>query len=133
MKRILITLLMLVTAFSYAQSTGVVGGKILDAELFNEPLAMATVSLQKTDWSTQTNFNGNFEILDVAPGSYILEIRFLGYESTTLPIEVSADKKAEVYQSIKAKALPLQLISESTEKEIVGELTSDPSNFKLHK
>ena len=124
---------MMVASFSYAQTTGVVGGKILDGELYDEPLLMATVSLQNTDWTAQTNFNGNFEIAGVTPGAYVLEIRFLGYESTTVPIEVKADEKMEIYQSVKAKALPLQLISESTDKEIVGELTSDPSNFNLQK
>ena len=105
----------------------------MDGELYDEPLLMATVSLQNTDLTTQTNFNGNFEITDVTPGSYILEIRFLGYESTTLPIEVKADEKIEIYQSVKAKALPLQLISESTDNKIVGELTSESSNSKIQK
>lgn len=133
MKRILFGLLVMLTTISYAQAVGVVSGKILDGELYDEPLLMATVSLQDTDLAAQTNFNGNFEITNVTPGSYILEIRFLGYESTTMPIEVKADEKIEIYQSVKAKALPLQLVSESTDKEVIGELTSNPSTFKLQK
>lgn len=135
MKRILFGLLLVLgyVSSSLAQGTGEVGGKILDGEFYNEPLLMANVSLQNTDWSTQTNFNGNFEITDVAPGSYILEIQFLGYESTELAIEVKADKKVEIHQSINAKSLPLILVSESTDKEIVGLTPSYTSNLKLNK
>ena len=120
-------------ASSVAQATGEVGGKILDGELYNEPLLMAHVSIKNTDWSTQTNFNGNFEITGVNPGSYILEIQFLGYESVELPIEVKADQKIEIQQSIKAKALPLILITESSDKEIVGLAPSYPNHLKLDK
>ncbi|MGB3150858.1 MAG: carboxypeptidase-like regulatory domain-containing protein [Maribacter sp.] len=120
MRKALSFLLLLLVSFSYAQRNGAVGGKILDGEMFNEPLPMATVGLKNTDWSTQTNFNGNFEMTDVAPGKYVLEIRFLGYDDITMPVEIKADEKTEIYQSIKANSLPAMPISETTENEVAA-------------
>ncbi len=135
MKRILFGLLLVLSyvSASFGQVTGEVGGKILDGELYNEPLLMAHVSIKNTDWSTQTNFNGNFEITGVTPGSYVLEIQFLGYESEKLPIEVKADEKIEIFESLKAKSLPLIMVSESTDEEIVGIAPFYPNNIKLDK
>lgn len=120
MRKALSFLLLLLVSFSYAQRNGAVGGKILDGEMFNEPLLMATVGLKNTDWSTQTNFNGNFEMTDVAPGKYVLEIRFLGYDDITMPVEIKADEKTEIYQSIKANSHPAMPISETTENEVAA-------------
>ena len=90
-----------------AQDNGVVSGKILDAERYNEPLLMASISLNDTDWSTQTNFNGNFEITDVTPGKYILRIGFLGYEDVFLPIVIDQDNTTHINHSLKAKTITL--------------------------
>jgi iron complex outermembrane receptor protein len=90
-----------------AQDNGVVSGKILDAERYNEPLLMASISLNDTDWSTQTNFNGNFEITDVTPGKYILRIGFLGYEDVFLPIVIDQDNTTYINHSLKAKTITL--------------------------
>ncbi|KAA2219075.1 carboxypeptidase-like regulatory domain-containing protein [Maribacter flavus] len=112
----------LFTTLMYAQVTGSVRGKILDSEMFNEPLLMASVSLKNTDWSDQTNFNGNFEITDVAPGEYIMEINFLGYESLEVPIKIKEDEQLEILESLKAKTLTIPVMAETSEK-----MTSDQS------
>ncbi|TLF46297.1 carboxypeptidase-like regulatory domain-containing protein [Maribacter aurantiacus] len=112
----------LFTTLMYAQATGSVRGKILDSEMFNEPLLMASVSLKNTDWSDQTNFNGNFEITDVAPGEYIMEINFLGYESLEVPIKIKEDEQLEILESLKAKTLTIPVMAETSEK-----MTSDQS------
>ncbi|MDC6403997.1 MULTISPECIES: carboxypeptidase-like regulatory domain-containing protein [Maribacter] len=112
----------LFTTLMYAQVTGSVRGKILDSEMFNEPLLMASVSLKNTDWSDQTNFNGNFEITDVAPGEYIMEINFLGYEPLEVPIKIKEDEQLVIQESLKAKTLTIPVMAETSEK-----MTSDQS------
>jgi len=72
MKHILFILSFTVFSIGSAQTSGVLSGKILDAELYNEPLLMASLTLKNTSWKAQTNFNGNFEITAVAPGKYTL-------------------------------------------------------------
>lgn len=122
MRVLFIVIAGLFTTLMYAQATGSVRGKILDSEMFNEPLLMATVSLKNTDWSDQTNFNGNFEITEVAPGDYMLEISFLGYESLEVPIEIKEDQQLEILESLKAKTLAMPIIADTSEK-----MTSDRS------
>lgn len=95
----------MLASYSYTQTTGSVDGKILDGELYNEPLLMATVSLQNTDLSVQSNFNGNFEITDIAPGSYTLLVRFLGYEDLVLPVSIKEGESTYIQCSLKAKTL----------------------------
>lgn len=133
MKRVLFGILLLLASFSYAQTTGAIGGKVLDGEMFNEPLLMATVGLKNTDWSAQTNFNGNFEITEVTPGSYILEIRFLGYEKMELPIEIVANEKVEIQQAINAHTTPVFSVTETTDKEIASLSAMAPELQKIRK
>jgi len=90
-----------------AQEKGAIGGKILDAELYNEPLLMASITLEGTAWSAQTNFNGNFEITDVVPGEYVMKISFLGYEDVFLPIVIDKDNTTHINHSLKAKTVTL--------------------------
>ena len=130
MKRILFGLLVMITSHTYAQNTGTVRGKILDGELYNEPLLMATVKLKNTDWSTQTNFSGNFEITEVTPGSYLLDIRFVGYENTTLSVEVKPNETIEIIKSVKAKSLPINSVTELAKKEIAGNVSSYPNAMR---
>ncbi|WP_047246704.1 carboxypeptidase-like regulatory domain-containing protein [Maribacter thermophilus] len=105
MKQLLIAIVSLISSLTYAQSTGSINGKVLDAEMYNEPLLMATVSLKNTDWSTYTNFNGNFEITDVAPGEYTLLVHFLGYEEVELPVTISYDDTTYIQCSLHAKTM----------------------------
>lgn len=106
--RYIVVLFIILLAFSLqAQDKGVVSGKILDAERYNEPLLMASISLKDTDWSTRTNFNGNFEITDVKPGKYMMQIRFLGYEDVFLPIVIDKDNTTHINHSLKAKTVTL--------------------------
>lgn len=90
-----------------AQDKGSVSGKVLDTEMYNEPLLMASISLKGTTWSAQTNFNGNFEITDVTPGKYLLQISFLGYTDVQLPIVVTKGNATYINQSLKAKTIHL--------------------------
>ncbi|MFX0555856.1 carboxypeptidase-like regulatory domain-containing protein [Maribacter sp. CXY002] len=105
MKKLIFTILTFVSAFSFSQSTGTISGKVLDAELFNEPLLMASVELKNTERSTITNFNGNFEITAIAPGSYKILITFLGYEPIEKEVEIVADENTYIQESLSAKSL----------------------------
>ncbi len=95
-----------------AQDKGIVSGKILDAELYNEPLLMASVALKGTPWRTQTNFNGNFEITDIDSGAYIMKISFLGYEDVEVPIIVENNSAVFVQHSLDAKTMILKDVAD---------------------
>lgn len=116
MRILFLALAVLFSTIALSQSTGSVRGKILDKEMFNEPLLMAQVALKNTDWSDQTNFNGNFEINDIEPGLYTLTVVFLGYEKLELPIEIREDQQVEIIESLRAKTLRLPVMTENSEK-----------------
>ena len=80
--KILLTLfLIFVNVISFAQSvSGIVRNEA------GEPLALATVSALGSNFSTTTNFNGQYK-LSLTPGKYTLQFRFLGYEELDKEVE----------------------------------------------
>ena len=61
----------------YAQS-GKIKGTILDAET-SDPLIGATINIKGTLKGQAADLDGNYLLLNVAPGTYILEVRYIGY------------------------------------------------------
>lgn len=103
MKQVFFIFTLMICSFSFGQETSSIQGNILDGELFNEPLLMATVSIKNTSLSTHTNFRGNFEFQNLTPGTYNLIVQFLGYETIELPIVVSIGETRNIQASLKAK------------------------------
>ena len=70
-------LLILVNGLLYAQS-GYIRGTVL-SEL-SEPLPGANVSIKETGTGAMTDMEGKFSIDGLYPGSYTLNISFIGYK-----------------------------------------------------
>ena len=66
----------------FAQS-GKITGQIIDSET-GEPLFGATVGIQGTTTGAITDFDGKYLILNVAPGTYTLEARYIGYATVVV-------------------------------------------------
>lgn len=107
MKKVLFLLTILIYSVSFGQDNSSIQGNILDGELFNEPLLMATVSIENTSLSTHTNFHGKFEFDNLAPGAYNIIVEFLGYETIKLPVNIAFGETTNVQASLQAKALSL--------------------------
>jgi len=73
------------TCFTFAQSTKVITGKLLDAQT-KEPLIGATVNIKGTTKATSVGLDGGFKINVPADGSTTLVLSYIGYISK----EVSA-------------------------------------------
>lgn len=82
-----------------------VRGTITDLEIHNEPLFFANVVLKDSAVKVQTNFHGNFEIVDVAPGKYTLIISYLGYEPLEIPVEVKGREVVVVNRGMRALSM----------------------------
>ncbi len=80
-KSITLLVLVLVTTYSSAQVTVNFYGSVKDD--LGEPIGGASVFLEGTELGAQTDFDGNYEIKGVAPGSYNLIASYLGYGSQT--------------------------------------------------
>ena len=90
----------------YAQEVSI-RGTVVDE--FGYPLAGAEVILVDTPLGTQTDIDGIYIISGVAPGSYNLSVRFLGYESQTLfNIIVKSKGNPEYNFSLSPKAEALE-------------------------
>ncbi|MGB1319115.1 MAG: TonB-dependent receptor, partial [Flavobacteriales bacterium] len=76
--------------------TGVVSGRISDA-ISNEPVPFANVVIQGTTNGASSDLDGNYEILNLVPGLYNVEVSFLGYKSAVeYEIQVFNNKPAQV-------------------------------------
>ncbi|APQ17533.1 carboxypeptidase-like regulatory domain-containing protein [Maribacter hydrothermalis] len=113
MKHLFYFFTFLICSVTFGQDKSAVQGNILDGELLNEPMLMATVSIENTDKITRTNFRGNFEFDNLSPGEYNLVVQFLGYETIELPIIVVVGKTTKIQAILKAKTLNLSSLTVS--------------------
>ena len=93
-----------------AQNEGIIQGRIIDLEFNNEPVLHANVQVKDTDISTQTNFNGNFEITNIETGAYVLEVSFAGYDTVEIPVKVVANHSTRIDQGLIAKSIDLSAL-----------------------
>ena len=76
--KVLFTLALIFCHFAgSAQQKGVLRGRALEKGT-NEPLPNAAVSIVGTFYQTLTDFDGNFEIGDIKPGTYSVKFQFIG-------------------------------------------------------
>jgi hypothetical protein len=134
MRNLFLLFLLLVSGSAFAQEYGILSGNVTDLSMYNEPLPFAEVSLKHTERATRTNFNGNFEFTDLAPGSYTLVVGFLGYEPMEMPVEVKANGVTMISQGLEAKTIAFDgattVSSVLPNADDAGELFADKSPRK---
>ncbi|GAB4176980.1 MAG: TonB-dependent receptor [Calditrichia bacterium] len=96
----------MVNALFGQSANGIIKGKVVDA-MVQEPLIGANIVVIGTNLGASTDENGEFTITNLEPGSYQLEISYIGYISLNkTDIMVAANKP--VYLSIALKPNPIQ-------------------------
>ncbi|MEP6647015.1 MAG: TonB-dependent receptor [Saprospiraceae bacterium] len=99
----------LMSCFLFAQKNGIISGKIID-KVNGETLIGATIQLDSSTIGTVTDIEGNFK-LSVAPGSYLVNILYFGYETGKVSVEVKPNEVVNLeYAMGEAKALDLKEI-----------------------
>lgn len=83
-------LLLLFCPAALAQSTGAIGGRVIDD--IGDPLPGANVVLQGTQLGAATDIDGNFVITEIPPGEYEVAASFVGYAVHTEAVRVSAEQ-----------------------------------------
>lgn len=76
-KNYLLVLLFLVTVLGYAQKA-IISGKVLDAD-DQLPLPGAMIVIVGNNKYTTSDYNGHFELLNVASGTYQVQLNYIGY------------------------------------------------------
>ncbi len=93
MKQVFCLLLMQLTtmlAWGQYELKGIVSGR-------GEPLAGANVVIQNTYYGQSTGPHGNFRFTDLPPGKYGVTISFIGYEKTTIQVDLDRNRELEVH------------------------------------
>ncbi len=83
LKKILLTILFLSLPTLVLAQSGKVTGTLTDADS-GEPLIGATVGIKGTTKGAITDIDGKYLMLNVAPGVYILEARYIGYATAVV-------------------------------------------------
>jgi outer membrane receptor protein involved in Fe transport len=84
MKKILPTLLMALLAGAASQAQTALAGRVVDDES-GEPILFGDVILYRNDvllTGTQTDETGNYSFSNIDPGTYDVEVRYVGYQPT---------------------------------------------------
>ena len=84
---------------------GIIRGTIQDQQS-NERLSGATVSIDDSSYGTAANLQGNFT-LNLPASTYDLTIRYLGYNDTTVQVEVRAGETTNVDIDLRSSATEL--------------------------
>lgn len=89
----MLALLIGMSSWAFAQGTGEIWGKVIDAQTgLTIPGANVVIKTGNTMIGTQTDVDGNFKLKGLAPGTYNIEFSFVGYTSGELQkISVFAD------------------------------------------
>lgn len=103
----LITLLALISfpIFLFSGTTGKIAGNVID-QSNGEPLIGCNVWIEGTDQGAATDWEGNFYILNVPPGSYTLRANMIGFSAVRMTnIEVSIDLTTSADFSLPTEAI----------------------------
>ena len=90
MKKIIITITLLLSIITVQSQNGILKGKVVSEQ--NKPLSNVTISLAETTKGTYTSNLGEFEINGLAPGSYELNVSYLGYQNKTIQLKLGTNE-----------------------------------------
>lgn len=106
MKQLLFVLTSIIASLTYAQ-TGSVKGTLTDKQMNNEPLPFANVIIKDSSRGTTSDFDGLYTIDDLAPGTYVVEFSFVGYQTIEKTIAISANQIVTLDLSLSPSAAAL--------------------------
>ena len=110
---ILFSLLILVSTAS-AQD-GILRGFVYDSET-QEPVIYANIALEGTAYGGSTDVNGYFSLTQVPPGKYNLVVSYLGYETYTESVDVTATSMKAIKIFINKSSIDLEQVNISAER-----------------
>ena len=109
-----------------AGTTGKITGKAADAKT-GEPLIGVNIILENQSIGAATDINGEYFILNVPPGEYILIASMIGYQSVRVTnVQVITDKTTNINITLEEKTVTLneEVVVTATRPLIKKDLTS---------
>ncbi|NCS81712.1 MAG: TonB-dependent receptor [Ignavibacteria bacterium] len=102
-----------------AQSVGKITGRIID-EARNESLPGVSILIKGTTLGAATDFDGVYTILNIKPGTYTLEVSYVGYATQVIQqVEVQFDKTTTIDVKLTEAVLTGEEVIVIAEKPIV--------------
>ena len=95
MKKLIVSMLLLISLAGWAQATGSVSGTVQDSES-GDAIANAIVKVKGSDVKYVTKNDGTFKIDKLAPGKRILEISAGNYQVLYVPVIIVKGKNTDV-------------------------------------
>jgi len=95
---------------------GTIRGFIYD-KATGEPVLFTTVFLKGTNFGVATDVNGYYSLTNIPPGSYLICVTTLGYDSTAQNIDVVKDKVVSKQIYLNKSTVNLKEIDISAEQE----------------
>jgi outer membrane receptor protein involved in Fe transport len=116
LKFLLFTLFICVIGFS--QNKGTITGVLLDKDSNNQSLPFANVVIKGTKIGANTDIDGKYSI-SIAPGNYIVQFSFVGYENAEVPVTVVANQTVTANSSLGSGSYKLDdvVVKTSTGRE----------------
>lgn len=106
----------------YAQ-TGTIKGNVKDNKT-NDYMIGATVMIQGTSKGTTTDFDGNFELLEIPAGIYNLMITSIGYSDLMIEkIRVDAGKETIINTSLEEQSQVLEAVEVKAQRKTDTEVS----------
>lgn len=107
--------LLFLSSFLSAQN-GIIRGSVIDAES-GDPISFGTVQLKGTDRALNTDLDGFFSFSNLAGGKYVLIANYLGYDSSTVNIDLKEGNIEFVRIELKAAGVNLSTVDVSARRE----------------
>src|SRR5690606_40472595 len=87
-KIVLCVLLSMQALLTFAQESGGVSGKVVDAKT-QRPMANVVVSVMNTNLGQLTDLDGNFRISGMAAAEQMVQIKSAGFRDRNIPVVIT--------------------------------------------
>lgn len=117
-QKLIILFVLLFTGIEFAQS-GKLSGQVTDSTT-GEPLFAANVIVSGTTMGSAADLNGYYSILNIRPGTYMVNYRYIGYQTKIVKnVVINADKTTKIDVSLSPIAIEGQAVVVLAEKPII--------------
>jgi len=107
-------------------------GDVLDIET-NSPLEYTTIKIKELNLVTQTDFKGYFEIKDICPGNYTMQLSLNGYEPITFTIVIQSNLHKDVFLSRSQNILNTIQVASTKKTDLLNSNSNKLSQKDLDK
>jgi outer membrane receptor protein involved in Fe transport len=109
----------LMTAISWAGTTGKISGKVTEEET-GDPIPGVNVILEGTTMGAATDLDGQYTILNVPPGLYTVRFRAIGYgEKLYSGLRVSIDLTTRQSSALSFEAVAMEAVTVVAERPVI--------------